>query len=348
MRLAMPLAYAAQPLEQVDLAVRSEEAGLDAVWVAEAWGYDAPSLMGFLAARTRRLLIGAGVLPVHTRSPALIAQTAAGVDALSGGRCILGLGTSGPQVVEGFHGVPFDRPLRRLQETIDICRTVWRREPLRHDGAIHRIPLPAGEGTGLGKPLKLLTRPPRERIPIYVAALRDRSVETAAAVAEGWYPLFFAPERAGRVWGGALSRGLARRSGDLGRLEICAGGACAVGDGPDVAALRDSARPELALYMGGMGARGHNFYNDLFRRFGWEDAAVRVQDLFLAGRRRDAEAALPDDLVEAVTLCGPAGYVRDRVAAYRDAGVTMLNIRPAGPDPVATVAAMRTICDEVS
>ncbi len=189
MRLSMPLDYAAEPVSQIDLAVRLEDVGLDAVWVAEAWGYDAPSLMGFLAARTRRLLIGAGVLPVHTRSPALIAQTAAGVDALSGGRCILGLGTSGPQVVEGFHGVPFDRPLARLQETIDICRAVWRRESLRHDGAVHRIPLPPGEGTGLGKPLKLLTRPARDRIPVYVAALGERSVQTAAAVAEGWYKL---------------------------------------------------------------------------------------------------------------------------------------------------------------
>lgn len=344
MRLSMPLAYAAEPLGQIDAAVRLEGAGLDAVWVAEAWGYDAPSVMGFLAARTTRLQIGAGVLPVHTRSPALIAQTAAGVDALSGGRCILGLGTSGAQVVEGFHGVPFERPLARLRETIDICRTVWRREPLRHDGVIHRIPLPPGEGTGLGKPLKLLTRPPRERIPVYVAALGERSVETAAAIAEGWYPLFFVPGRAGRVWGGALSRGVARRAADLGPLEICAGGVCAVGDGPDVVALRDSARPELALYIGGMGAHGHNFYNELFRRFGWEDAATQVQDLFLAGRRRDAEAALPADLVEAVTLCGPAGYVRERVAAYRDAGVTMLNIRPLGPDPVETVTAMRELC----
>ena len=347
MRLSMPLDYAAEPVSQIDLAVRLEDVGLDAVWVAEAWGYDAPSLMGFLAARTRRLLIGAGVLPVHTRSPALIAQTAAGVDALSGGRCILGLGTSGPQVVEGFHGVPFDRPLARLQETIDICRAVWRRESLRHDGAVHRIPLPPGEGTSLGKPLKLLTRPARDRIPVYVAALRERSVQTAAAVAEGWYPLFFAPERAGRVWRDAVARGAGRRPADLGPLEICAGGVCAVGDGPDVVALRDAARRELALYIGGMGARGHNFYNDLFRRFGWEEAAIRVQDLFLAGRRNGAEAALPDDL-EAVTLCGPVGYLRERVAAYREAGVTMLNIRPVGPDPAATVAAMRTICDEVT
>lgn len=348
MRLAMPLAYAAEPLGQVDIAVACERAGLDAVWVAEAWGYDAPSIMGFLAARTERVLIGAGILPVYTRTPALIAQTAAGVDALSGGRCMLGLGTSGPQVVEGFHGVPFDMPLARLRETVSVCRTVWAREPLTHEGRAFRIPPAPGEGTGLGRTLRLLTHPPRARIPIHLATLTERAVALTAEVADGWLPLFFVPERAAGVWGDALRAGAARRHDDLAPLLICAGAPCAVGDGPEVIALRDRARPELALYIGGMGARGHNFYNELFARFGWADAARRVQDLYLDGHRAQAEAALPDDLVAAATLCGPAGHVRERVAAYREAGVGMLNIRPLGSDPVATVAAMRTICDEVS
>lgn len=344
----MPLSYADEPPGQVEMAVACERVGLDAAWVAEAWGYDAPSTMGYLAARTERLAIGAGILPVYTRTPALIAQTAAGVDALSGGRCILGLGTSGPQVVEGFHGVPFDLPLSRLEETVDVCRRVWSRAPLEHRGRAYRIPPAPGAGTGLGRPLRLLAHPPRPRIPIHLATLAPAAVELTARVADGWMPLFFVPERADAAWGDALRAGAAARDGALGPLEIVAGAPCAVGDGPEVAALRDRARGELARYIGGMGARGRNFYNDLFARFGWEDAARRVQDLYLDGRRADAEAALPDDLLAAATICGPVGHVRERVAAYRDAGVTMLNIRPLGDDPVATVAAMRTICDEVT
>ena len=343
MRISVPLSYAVEPLSQVDAVVEMERAGLDAVWVAETWGYDAPSFMGYLAARTSRLQIGAGVLSVYSRTPALIAQTAAGVDALSEGRCILGLGTSGPQVVEGFHGVPFTEPMARLRETMEICRMAWRREPLRHEGSAYRLPLPADRGTGLGKALKLITRPPRERIPIYVAALRPRSVALTAEMAEGWYPLFFVAEAAGAVWGPALAEGAARRSPELAPLEICAGGICAVGEGAEVAALRDLARSELALYIGGMGSKGRNYYNELFGRFGWEAAAREVQDLFLGGDRAAAEAGLPADLVEAATLCGPRSYVRERVDRLRAAGVTMLNVRPVGPDPVATIAALREI-----
>lgn len=343
MRISVPLSYAVEPLQQVPLVVEMERAGLDAVWVAEAWGYDAASLMGYLAAVTRRIEIGAGVFSVYSRTPALIAQTAAGIDALSGGRCILGLGTSGPQVVEGFHGVPFDRPLARLRESMDICRMVWRREPVRYDGVAYQLPLAPERGTGLGRSLKLITRPARDRIPIYVAALRPKSVELTAEMAEGWYPLFFVAEAAGDVWGDALARGAARRAADLSPLEICAGGICAIGEGPEVEALRDHARAELALYIGGMGSKGTNFYNELFCRFGWEGAAGEVQDLFLGGDRAGAEARLPADLVEATTLCGAPSYVREKVAALGAAGVTMLNVRPVGPDPVATIAALKEL-----
>ncbi len=233
--------------------------------------------------------------------------------------------------------------MARLRETIDICRMVWRREPVRHEGAAFQLPLPPERGTGLGRSLKLITRPQRDRIPIHLAALRPKSVELTAEMAEGWYPLFFLAEGARAVWGDALARGMARRSPDLPPLEICAGGICAIGDGPEVEALRDAARPELALYIGGMGAKGTNFYNELFCRFGWEEAAAEVQDLFLAGDRRGAEARLPADLVEAATLCGSASYVREKVDRLSEAGVTMLNIRPAGPDPVGTIAAFKEL-----
>jgi F420-dependent oxidoreductase-like protein len=343
MRISVPLSYAVEPLSQVPLVVEMEQAGLDAVWVAETWGYDAPTFMGYLAASTRSIAIGAGVLSVYSRTPALIAQTAAGVDALSGGRCILGLGTSGAQVVEGFHGVPFDRPMTRLRECVDICRLVWRREPVRYDGAAYQLPLPDGRGTGLGKPLKMITRPARDRIPIYLASLRPKAVELTAEVAEGWYPIFFVAEAADAVWGPALAAGAARRPPDLPPLEICAGGICAVGEGPEVEALRDLARAELALYIGGMGSRGRNYYTELFARFGWEEAAAEVQDLFLAGDRDAAQARLPADLVESATLCGPASYIRERIGRLQEAGVTMLNVRPVGPDPVATIAALRDL-----
>jgi F420-dependent oxidoreductase-like protein len=255
---------------------------------------------------------------------------------------VLGLGASGPQVIEGWHGVPYDHPVGRTREVIDICRQVWRRERVEYDGTYYQIPLPAGAGTGLGKPLKLIGEPVRADIPIYVAALGANNVELAAETAQGWLPLFFAPTLAGEVWGPALKAGLARRPPHLGELQICAGGIAAVGEG--AASLRDLARPQLALYLGGMGARRQNFYNELFRRYGYEHEAAQIQELFLAGRRREAEAAIPAAFLDEVTLCGPASYIRERLAAYREAGVTVLNVDPVGPDPPAvTVARLKSL-----
>jgi F420-dependent oxidoreductase-like protein len=319
-----------------------ERAGLDMVWVAEPYGFDAPTMLGYLAASTRTVQLAAGILPIYSRTPTLTAMTAAGLDRLSGGRAVLGLGASGPQVIEGWHGVPYDHPVGRTREVIDICRQVWRRERLEYRGTYYQIPVPEGAGTGLGKPLKLIGEPVRDDIPIYVAALGARNVELAAEAAQGWLPLFFAPTRAGEVWGRALKAGTARRPPELGGLEICAGGIAAVSE--DAASLRDLARPQLALYIGGMGARGQNFYNDLFRRYGYEQEAARIQELFLAGQRREAEAAIPAAFLEEVTLCGPASYISERLAAYREAGVTVLNIEPVGPDPAAaTVARLKSL-----
>jgi F420-dependent oxidoreductase-like protein len=239
-------------------------------------------------------------------------------------------------VIEGWHGVPYDRPLQRTREIVEIARQVWRRDRVVHDGPIYHLPLPAGEGVGLGKPLKLIVPPLRPDIPIYIAALGAKTVEFAARAAEGWLPLFFAPTRANEVWGAALAAGLAERPAELGRLEICAGGVVAIGD--DAAGKRDLARPQIALYVGGMGARGQNFYNDLFAAYGYEKEAKQIQDLYLDGKKREAESAIPDAFLEEVSLCGPAGYVKERLAAYRDAGVTVVNVDPTGSDPVRTVA----------
>ncbi len=338
MKLAVPLNYAANIKDAADQAVAFEKAGADIVWVAEAYGFDAPSQMGYLAAKTDRVQIGSGILPIYSRTPALLAQTAAGIDALSDGRAILGLGASGPQVIEGWHGVAYDRPLERTREIIDICRRVWRREVLTNDG-VYQLPLPAGQGTGLGKPLKLLAHPVRPSIPIWVASLGPRNVEMTAEVADGWLPTLFIPERAATVWGNALAKGAANRSPDLGPLEICAGGLVAVGEG--VEGLRDLARPSVALYVGGMGAKGRNFYNSLVQRYGFETEAARVQDLYLEGKKQEAAAAVPEELLEKTSLVGSEGYVRDRIAAFKDAGVTVLNVIPADPDPARLIERLR-------
>lgn len=337
MRIGTTLAYATDPRSGADDVAAWEQDGLDVVWVSEAYGFDAPTVMGYLAARTSRVHIGSAILPIYSRTPALLAQTAAGLDAMSGGRAILGLGASGPQVIEGWHGVAYDRPLARTREVIDICRRVWRRETLTNDG-LYRLPLPPGEGTGLGKPLKILTHPVRDRIPIHVASLGDRNVRMTAEIADGWLPFLYDPQRAGDVWGDALAAGRAKRSADLGPLEVVAGGPLAIG--PDVTGLRDLARPLIALYVGGMGAKGRNFYHDLLCRYGYPAEADRIQDLYLAGRKAEAAAAVPAELLERTSLIGPESYVRDRVQEFRDAGVTVLNVAPLGDDPRRLVAAV--------
>jgi F420-dependent oxidoreductase-like protein len=329
----MQIGYAGGFAESVAQVQALEPAGMDIVYVAEAYGYDAPSLMGYLAAATDTVQIASGILPIYTRTPTLLAMTAAGVDELSGGRCILGLGASGPQVIEGFHGVPYDAPIQRTREIIDICRSVWKREePLVHDGRKYQLPLPADRGTGLGKPLKIITHPKRPSIPIHVASLGPKNVTMTAELADGWLPILFHPERARDVWGADVDAGLARRSADLGPLDVVAGGLLAIGPRDQVAGIRDFSRAMVALYVGGMGARDRNFYNQLFQRYGYEAEAKEIQDLYLDGRKQDAAAAVPSSFLEETSLCGDEGYVKDRIAQYRDAGVTVLNVTPIAPD----------------
>jgi F420-dependent oxidoreductase-like protein len=312
-----------------------EDAGVEYLWAGEAYTADAVSALGFLAAVTSRAQIGSSILPLYTRTPSVLAMTAVGLDRLSGGRFILGIGASGPQVIEGFHGVPYDAPLARTAEIIEICRSVWRRDRLEHHGAQYDIPLPAGRGTGLGKPLKLIDHPVRERIPVYIASLGPRNVELTAAIADGWLPLHYWPQRAARVWAEPLAAGRARREEGLAALEVVAGASLAIGD--DVEHLRERARPLFALYFGGMGARGRNFYNDVLKRYGFEREAQQIQDAYLTGRKEEAAALVPDELVTGVSLIGTAGFVRDQIAAYRDSGVTILNVQPVGPNGMADV-----------
>ncbi len=343
------LSYAGGFKQAAQDVVDMERAGLDLVWVAEAYGFDSPSLMGYLAALTERVEIGAAILPIYTRTPTLIAMTAAGIDALSDGRFHLGLGASGPQVIEGFHGVPYTDPLGRTREIVSICRDVWRREaPLEHQGKHFRMPLAPELGTGLGKPLKIIAHPVRPSIPVWIASLGEKNVSLTAEVADGWIPILFIPERATDVWGDALAAGRAKRDPALGDLMITAGGLLAIGEGDEIVALRDLQRSMVALYVGGMGAKGKNFYNELAVRYGFEREAAEIQELYLAGKKREAEAAVPAEFLELTTLCGPASYVADRVAAFAEAGVTHLQVHPLpqpGQSAATLIEAVRSMVD---
>lgn len=341
MKLSTMLMYDGNPRAAADQVASLEKAGLDLVWVAEAYGFDSPTLMGYLAAKTETVQIGAGILNVFSRTPGALLQTAAGLDNVSAGRAVLGLGASGPQVIEGFHGLPYHRPLGRTREAIQIIRQGMRREPLEHQGRDFTLPLPADQGLGLGKPLKLLTRPERPEVPIWVAALGDKNVEMTAEVADGWIPILFYPEKAQSVWGDALSAGAAKRSADLGPLQTTAGGMLAIGE--DVQGLLDLARPMFALYVGGMGAKGKNFYNDMACQYGYEAEAAQIQELYLSGKKKEAEAIVPTEWLEAANLVGPRSYVEERVAAFREAGVTHLQVMPAAADPAAEIAQLKEI-----
>ena len=345
MRITTSLNYATDPQTAATQARELEAAGVDCIWIPEAYGFDAVSLLGYLAASTSTVELASGILNTYSRTPALLAQTAAGLDALSGGRFVLGLGASGPQVIEGFHGMPYDRPLTRMKEIIQICRSAWRRERLEHEGRVFTLPLPADQGTGLGKPLKIINHLKRSNIPIYIAALGQKSVEETAATCEGWLPFLVYPERMDQVWGDAVRAGKARRDDSLDEFDVVAGGLVAIGD--DAAQYRDYARPMAALYIGGMGARGKNFYNDVCRDYGFADEAIAVQDAYLDGRKEEAAGLLPEELIQNTTLCGDEAYVVDRLAAYSEAGVTSLNVTPVGGEPAAVLGRLRELAEHV-
>ncbi|WP_239307852.1 MULTISPECIES: LLM class F420-dependent oxidoreductase [unclassified Frankia] len=341
MRIGMPLDYSGDFRETVAGLRDFEAAGVDIVFVAEAYSFDAVSQLGFIAARTDRVEIASGILPVYSRTPSLTAMTAAGLDYVSDGRFTLGIGASGPQVIEGFHGVRYDAPLGRTREVVEICRQVWRRERVVHSGRYYQIPLPADQGTGLGKPLKIINKPVRDRIPIILAALGPKNVALAAEIAEGWEPIFFHPEKAADVWGASLADGRSRRDPALGNLDIVVAAPMAIGD--DVDHLIDLYRPTLALYIGGMGARGRNFYNDLACRYGYEREAALIQDLYLDGRKKEAAAVVPAELLRAISLIGAEGYLRDRLDSLVAAGVTSLNVTPLAATHAERVASIELL-----
>jgi F420-dependent oxidoreductase-like protein len=315
------------PLELIALAQEAERLGYDSAWAAEAWGTDAVTVLSWLAATTSTIKVGSAIMQIPGRTPANTAMTAATLDLLSGGRFVLGLGTSGPQVVEGWHGQPWGKPLTKTREYVEIVRAALRRDVVELHGDQYDVPYAGTDATGLGKPLKLMLRPLRDSIPIYLAALSPKNVRLAFEIADGWMPIFFSPERARELFGYEPRDG----------FEIVPTVHVVLSD--DVDAARDALRPMLALYIGGMGARGANFYNTLVRRYGYEAEAERIQELYLDGKQREAMAAVPDALIDEIALVGPADRIRDRLAAWREAGVTTLMI--GTPD----VGALRTIAE---
>ena len=329
-RLGFYMGYAppgTSPLELIELAQEAERLGYDSAWAAEAWGTDAVTVLAWLAATTTTLKVGSAIMQIPGRSPANTAMTAATLDLLSGGRFLLGLGTSGPQVVEGWHGQAWGKPLRKTREYVEIVRTVLRRDVLEHHGEHYDIPYTGSDSTGLGKPLKLMARPLRSEIPIYLASISPRSVELAFEIADGWMPIFFVPERARDVFPMSSAR--------VG-FDIAPSVPVVLTD--DVESGRDALKQYYALYIGGMGARGKNFYNDLFARYGYEGEARQIQDLFLDGKQRDAAAVVPDRFVDEAALVGPKERIAERLDAFREAGATSLLVSTRDVAAVRAVA----------
>jgi F420-dependent oxidoreductase-like protein len=312
--------------------VEAERLGVDFVWSAEAWGHDAVTPLAFVAARTSRIRLGTGIMQAGTRTPALVAMTAMSLASMSGHRFVLGLGVSGPQVVEGWHGLRFERPVQRMREIVDIVRMACRGERVSYRGEVYELPLPGGEG----KALRVAARPQPD-IPVYLATLSPKSLELTGEIADGWLGTSFMPEHA-RIFFDPLEAGAARVGRTLRDLDLQAGGFVAFGD--DVERLIQARKPGLAFTIGAMGSRRHNFYNDAYRRAGYGDAAAEVQRLWLDGRRDEAAARVPDELALKTNLLGTEAMVKARLRAYRDAGVTTLRVEPGGETLDARLATL--------
>jgi len=328
MRLGLSIGYWGLGLtseQQLELVREVESAGFDSVWAAEAYGSDAATVLGWLAGQTERIRIGSAIFQMPARSPAMTAMTAATLDQLSGGRMLLGIGSSGPQVAEGWHGQRFARQLARTREYVEIVRTALARQRLVYDGETYTLPLPDGPG----KALKLTIAPVQERIPIYVAAIGPKNTELVGEIADGWIPMFFSPENVGEARR-LLEQGAARAGRSLDGFDIAPSVQVAIDD--DIERARDAMRPFVALYVGGMGSRKRNFYKALVERYGFEDAANEIQDLYLDGKKAEAAAAIPGELIDTVTLAGPRDHIRQRLAVYRDAGVGTLIVSPMAMD----------------
>jgi F420-dependent oxidoreductase-like protein len=323
----------------VGTAQEAERLGFHSIWTAEAYGTDSITPIAWMMGRTERINFGSAIMQMPARTPAMTAMTAATLDLMSGNRFLLGLGLSGPQVVEGWHGQPYGKPLGKTREYVDIVRTILRREaPLEHHGAHYDIPYTGADATGLGKPLKIIVHPNRADIPIYLAAIGPKNVELSAEIADGWLPIFFSPYRFRETYGPAINAGFAKAGGgkSLDAFDVAPTVSVLVGDDLDM--LRGFVKPMVALYVGGMGARGKNFYNDLACRYGFDAAAKEIQDLYLDGKKQEATAAVPDELVDEIALIGPKERIADRFDAWRESGITTMILGAQQPEALQIMA----------
>ena len=324
--------------DQLEIARTAEDLGYDSIWAAEAYGSDAATVLAWLAAGTSRIKLGAGIFQIPARSAAMTAMTAATIDQLSGGRFLLGLGSSGPQVSEGWHGVRFAKQLQRTREYVAVVRMALARQRVEFHGETLELPLPDGPG----KALKLTIAPVQEHIPIYLAVLGPKNVALAGEIADGWLPVFFSPEHTSTLRA-PLEEGAARAGRSLDGFRICPSVNVMISD--DAQSARDAMRPMLSLYIGGMGSREQNFYNRLVSSYGFEAAAREVQDLYLAGKKSEAAMALPDDLIDAVSITGPRQRAKERIRAFRDAGVETLIVSPMAFDNTARKEQLRIVAE---
>jgi F420-dependent oxidoreductase-like protein len=324
MRFGLNAGYSGARMQlNMPLIKEADKLGFYSVWTAEAYGSDAVTPAAWIAAQTEKIHVATGIMQMPARSPAMTAMTATTLDQLSGGRFLLGLGASGPQVVEGWHGVAYGNAMKRTREYIEIVRKIWAREaPVEFDGSIYQIPYRGADATGLGKPLKSILH--GRQIPIYVAAIGPQSVRQVAEIADGWMPIFWSPFRAPKVFKDSLETGFKKAGNGKGlhNFDVAAGPTVIVND--DVKACLEFIKPVLALYIGGMGARGKNFYNDLACRYGFEGEAKKIQDLYLDGKKQEATALVPDELADEVSLVGSPARIKDRLAAWRESGVTTM------------------------
>ena len=337
MKLAIGIGYSGGRVElPIDMVQRAEQLGYDSVWSAEAYGSDAVTPLAYLAAKTSRIKLGTGILQIPARTPAMCAMTMSTLDALSGGRVLVGLGMSGPQVIEGWHGVSYGRPAARIREYVEILHKIWdRREPVAFDGKVYRLPYQGDDASGLGKPLKSILH--SRRLPVYLATMKPLSIRITAELADGWLPIWFSPYRMS-MFTADLEKGFARAGNgkSIDTFDVVAG--CTVVIGDDVAACLAQLKPTLALYVGGMGAKGRNFHNEMVSKYGYADVAAEIQDLYLAGRKQDATALVPDELCDEISLCGPPARIRERFGAWQQAGVKTMMVQSSQPEALALMA----------
>ena len=337
MKLAIGIGYSGGRVElPIDMVQRAEQLGYDSVWSAEAYGSDAVTPLAYLAAKTSRIKLGTGILQIPARTPAMCAMTMSTLDALSGGRVLVGLGMSGPQVIEGWHGMSYGLPAARIREYVEILHKIWdRREPVAFDGKVYRLPYQGADASGLGKPLKSILH--SRRIPVYLATMKPLSIRITAELADGWLPIWFSPYRMA-MFTADLEKGFARAGNgkSLDTFDIVAG--CTVVIGDDVEACLAQLKPTLALYVGGMGAKGRNFHNEMVSKYGYANVAAEIQDLYLAGRKQEAADLVPDELCDEISLCGPPARIRERFGAWRQAGVKTMMVQSNQPEALALMA----------